>query len=151
MDMKKTISLCILCVGLIWADEFSGLNIACPMARKTAPAVSAAYIVRVISNAGGVEEIQPGQERVVRSHSPDGLRVVSAVCGYGGMAHDFLRHLGGLQQAIREYPIDSNNDDIADGFLILWNLEGKSGGTVEYEAHSVNAGGVERARLILSP
>lgn len=144
--------LCVGLISLVYADDFAGIDVSCPRARKVAPPVSSAMFVRVISAQGGIENIAQGQQKVRKNHSKEGLRVITAVCGYGGKARDVLHYLGTPQNAMSEHDIDSNGDGIADGFLILWNLDGKNpGATAHYEAYSVNGGTKAAASLQLRP
>ncbi len=150
--MYRLFLLYIVISSYIFAQEdfLANINIYCPHARKVAPNVTAAFIVRVISAKGGIEDIYEGQEIATRKHSSQGLKVVTAVCGQGGLGHDFLLYGGAILQPIKEQDIDSNNDGISDGFLILWDMDNKGlGGTLVYKAHSANARGYQEVRLRL--
>ena len=71
------------------------------------------------------------------------MYVSTVVKGYGGISSDFASYGGPgfILNYVDNIPIDFNGDRIVDGWLISWDLSGKSpGGQFLYTARSINPG-----------
>lgn len=111
--------------------------------RAPAPPVSGVGIWLVASEKGREELIAPGQTQTNRNHGGSTMYVSTVVKGYGGISSDFASYGGPgfILNYVDNIPIDFNGDRIVDGWLISWDLSGKSpGGQFLYTARSINPG-----------
>lgn len=111
--------------------------------RASAPPVSNVGILLVASEKGGEELIAPGQTQTNINHGGSTMYVVTFVLGYGGVASDFASYGGPgfILNYTRVEPVTLTGSSVVIGWIIVWDLSGKSpGGQFLYTARSINPG-----------
>lgn len=110
--------------------------------RAPAPPVSGVGVWFIYSEKGGEEDVL-GKSQTSNNHGGSFMYVATIVIGYGGVSSDFASYGGAglLLDYTDSEGFDNNQDGVIDGWVIIWNLSGKSpGGQFLYTAKSINPG-----------
>ncbi|MBE5107442.1 DUF4879 domain-containing protein [Bacillus thuringiensis] len=113
-----------------------GLGMAPEASAGPAAPLTSLNVVKVESELGGIEYVNPNNLSTVKDHGGSYLYIYTREIGYG---HIRTAKMNGTKlKDIGSTMIDLNGDRIVDGWELKWDGSGHQSGRFEYENTSTN-------------
>ncbi|PFW59446.1 DUF4879 domain-containing protein [Bacillus sp. AFS075034] len=126
----------ILGISSLSVAAVVGLGMAPEASAGSAPPLTSLDVVKIESELGGVEYVNPNNLSTVKDHGGSYLYIYTREIGYG---YNRTAKMNGTKlKEIDNTIIDLNRDRIIDGWTIRWDGSGHQDGRFEYQNSSTN-------------